>query len=139
MPTAIAISLDELLTHARPEGDCLIWTLAVNDRGYGVVRRGGRQHKAHRLIYELAVGPIPDGLVPDHTCRRRACVNWRHIELVTVTENNLRGEGACARNAAKDRCSNGHAFTDDNTYFHHRKNGSLRRQCRACARNRIRN
>jgi hypothetical protein len=37
--------------------------------GYGLVSVGGKQQRAHRVSYELFVGPIPTGLVLDHLCR----------------------------------------------------------------------
>ena len=42
---------------------------------------------AHRVAYELFVGPIPDGLELDHLCRRRNCINPDHLEAVTHAEN----------------------------------------------------
>jgi len=66
--------------------------------GYGVVRlkrENGRQPRkpAHRVAYEMLVGPIPEGLVMDHTCHNKACVNPDHLRPVTNKQNseNLSG------------------------------------------------
>lgn len=49
-------------------------------------------HMAHRLIYTMLIGEIPEGMVLDHLCRNRRCVNPHHLEPVTVKENTHRGE-----------------------------------------------
>lgn len=59
--------------------------------GYNKVSYQGKAWMVHRLIYTLMVGPIPDGLVLDHTCRDRACCNPKHLEPVTQKENTRRG------------------------------------------------
>lgn len=110
---------------------CWNWT-AAKTYGYGVMsfRGNGRQRtvRAHRVAYELLVGSIPAELVVDHLCRNRGCVNPEHMELVTIGENVLRGIGPTATNARASQCSNGHEYTESNTY--HRSDGG--RNCRAC-------
>lgn len=118
------------------EGGCWEWTGHVKSNGYGQVRVSGRKFNAHRFAYEALRGPIPDGLVIDHLCRRRNCVNPDHLEPVTTRTNVLRGEGPAARNARRTHCMQGHRFDAVNTYV--RPDGS--RTCRSCnnARNRHR-
>ena len=53
------------------------------DNGYG--RWRGRA--AHRVMYEMLVGPIPEGMELDHLCRFKACVNPAHLQPVTHAEN----------------------------------------------------
>jgi len=85
---------------------------------------------AHRFAYEALVGPIPEGLKLDHLCRNRACVNPDHTEPVTDRVNTLRGFGPTAMNARATHCSEGHEFTDENTYL----NQSGSRVCLTCMR-----
>lgn len=74
------------------DGGCWIWLAAVSIHGYGQFGlRNGMPTPAHRWSYQHFVGPIPDGLVIDHVCRRRDCVNPDHLEAVTQGENLRRG------------------------------------------------
>lgn len=77
---------------------CWEWQRGKNERGYGVIRVGGRTKKAHRCYYEKYVGEIPGGMTIDHLCRNRACVNPDHLEPVTQTENVRRGRAAKLKN-----------------------------------------
>ena len=122
-------------------GDCWLWTGSVARRrgGYGQFRlaSAGRKRmvKAHRVAYELLVGPIPEGLEPDHLCRNPRCVNPDHLEPVTHHENVLRGMSPSAQGARADHCIHDHPFDEANTYYRP-DNGT--RQCRTCARERMR-
>ena len=71
-------------------GDCWVWTGAKNNKGYGSVWVNGKKEGVHRLVYSQLAGPIPDGLHIDHICCTRECINPRHLEPVTATENNRR-------------------------------------------------
>lgn len=118
-----------------PNTGCWLWTGHVMAIGYGRIyysRTEGRNFKilAHRLVYEALVGPIPEGLVLDHKCRVRSCVNPDHLEPVTLVENILRGEGSPAQNSRKEQCDKGHFFVETNTYITP-STGS--RNCRTCA------
>jgi hypothetical protein len=113
-------------------GACRLWTGRLNRSGYGVTTVSGRSVLAHRWSYEHFVGPIPEGVEPDHLCRNRACVEPIHLELVTHRENVLRGKSVFAEHARKTHCSQGHEFTPENTY----RRGANGRGCREC--NRIR-
>lgn len=89
---------------AGPGGPCIRGGGWENGNGYIRVIRDGKRHYAHRLAYEDAFGVIPDGLVLDHLCRNRWCSNPRHLEPVTIAENNLRGTSPPAVNARKGVC-----------------------------------
>ena len=110
--------------------ECWLWTGSKDTPGYGRVQIDKKQVCAHRMAYELCVGPIPDGLELDHLCRVPLCVNPEHLEPVTRRENLLRGNTVPARRAAQTHCLRGHAFDEANTYVDARG----RRGCRACGR-----
>jgi hypothetical protein len=103
-----------------------LWIAGRHANGYGGIKVNGRYLKAHRVVYELLVGPIPDGLELDHLCRVRFCVNPSHLEPVTHLENVRRSP---IGNGAKTHCPQGHLYDEANTY---RRRG--RRECRTCHR-----
>lgn len=116
---------------------CWIWTGAQSGREgarYGRIFAGRRTtaghprgEPAHRVSYELAVGPIPDGLEIDHVCRVTLCVNPDHLEPVTRLENQRRGNAPMQAQRKQTHCKRGHALDDANTYVW----GGMRR-CRTC-------
>lgn len=71
--------------------ECWLWIAGLDHYGYGQFHLDRKVVKAHRLAYELVIGPIPVGLDIDHVCRVRRCVNPWHMELVTRGENVRRG------------------------------------------------
>jgi len=95
---------------------------------------GTRKVFAYRVTYEEFIGQIPDGLVPDHLCRRPACVNPWHLDPVPDRVNVARGAGPTAINARKEFCKNGHPLSGDNLRIE--TTGS--RRCRTCVRARQR-
>jgi hypothetical protein len=109
---------------------CWIWLKGKATDGYGQTWQHGRNIRAHRLYYERFKGSIPSGLVLDHLCRVKLCVNPDHLEAVTNGENVLRGEAIAARRARQTHCQHGHEFTPENTYISKRGH----RVCRACER-----
>lgn len=108
---------------------CWLWKASRYSTGYGCLMNKGGSWLAHRISYELNVGPIPEGLELDHLCRVRGCVNPAHLEPVTHRENGLRGVGQGALNARKTDCKRGHPLSGDNLYM---QNGT--RQCVTCRR-----
>ena len=112
----------------------------MNPTGYGYVKMRVatgvfKEVNAHRACYELKRGKVPDGLVLDHLCRVRRCLNPDHLEPVTRSENVRRGDCPAAvaasnkaRGAAITHCVHGHKYTKENTV--RTKEG--RRRCKSC-------
>jgi len=120
-----------------PEG-CWQWEGIIDrgrNRGYGVLFSPGgvgcKKQYAHRVSFMLHKGEIPKHLQIDHICRKRDCVNPSHLELVTVKENILRGEGLAAINSRKTHCINGHEYAPPNLYYT-KSSGVKYRRCREC-------
>lgn len=75
-----------------PMSGCWHWAAAWDSgNGYGKVSMDGKAMMAHRVVYEILVGPIPWGCVLDHKCRVRPCCNPAHLEPVSVGVNTYRG------------------------------------------------
>lgn len=71
-----------------PEAGCWLWTGDTGGRrGYGRMRVGGRQVRAHRLSWQLHRGAIPAGLCVCHRCDTPSCVNPDHLFLDTNEGN----------------------------------------------------
>lgn len=129
---------DRLFEKINKTDTCWLWTGYIKPTGYGAIKGPWPSTKnmhAHRATYELLVGPIPEGLVIDHLCRVRSCVNPEHLEPVTTWENLMRGETVYARNLAKTHCPQGHELTPDNCVKRPNKRG---RDCKTCHRDRER-
>ena len=114
-------------------GSCWLWLGAKNSSGYGQAKAlaVSSTRVAHRISWELRHGPIPAGLVIDHLCRNRACVNPLHLRVCTTREN-VMAPGSLSKpalNAVLTHCRYGHPFTPENTRV---KKGE--RVCRQCYR-----
>lgn len=111
-----------------PNG-CVEFATAPNVGGYRTlwVNQAGRKVFAHRLALVIQNGAdIPDGMVIDHLCRNRACVNPSHLEVVWQIDNMRRGESLAARTRRAEVCANGH----DPSNWREYPNGT--RVCREC-------
>lgn len=75
-----------------PDPGCWIYDTESGYATFDYTEDGERyRNAAHRLAYELEVGPIPEGLVLDHLCTNTRCVKPAHLEPVTTRENLERG------------------------------------------------
>jgi HNH endonuclease len=118
------------------ETGCWIWMgkISKDPRGYDPGGYGlfgidaNTTVQAHRFAYQELIGPIPDGLVIDHLCHVRLCVNPSHLEPVTQAENNRRSTRWQTKPPLVTHCKYGHEYTPENTYTP----SSGKRQCRTC-------
>lgn len=83
---------------------CWDWKSSIKPTGYGTTRVDGKTKSTHRIAYELAIGPIPDGLCVLHRCDNRRCCRPDHLFLGTKGDNN-RDASAKGRTALGDRNS----------------------------------
>lgn len=113
--------------HIQLTPSCWFWKGSKTCNGYGQMSFAGKRHLAHRFVYELLEGKIPETADLDHLCRNRNCVNPAHLDYVSRRDNLLRGT---LRNQNSDvtHCIRRHSFTVENTYL----TKDNRRQCRIC-------
>lgn len=112
---------------------CKIWEGDTFPNGYGRLYRDGKTLLAHRVAYEEANGPIPDGLFVLHHCDNPPCIEVSHLFLGT-NQDNARDMVEKGRNwqAKVTHCPHGHPYDDANTFI----DAQGKRHCLACQRNR---
>lgn len=91
------------------ENGCKIWTNYLDKDGYGSFYFFKKLRRAHRFSYFITHGEIPKGMVIDHVCKNRNCVEVTHLRLVTSKQNSLENSKSVgAINSQKTNCKFGH-------------------------------
>lgn len=132
------------LVSPEPNSGCWLWDSNTMPSGYGYFGLAAGKHvRAHRFAYEMMRGPIPEGMVLDHLCRMKCCVNPDHLEVVTPAENYRRAKPYLARgtnnfSGRKTECPRGHPYSPENTYNFTNSRGGPHRVCKTCQRMRYR-
>jgi HNH endonuclease len=110
------------------QSGCWVWTAASDGDGYGIFYLQGKNPRAHRVSLMLEGQELPDGMVVDHMCRNRGCVNPAHLRVVdrhtNVHENSL---APGHLNSLKTTCTRGHPLSGVNLVL-----DRGRRRCREC-------
>lgn len=78
---------DRLNARLDKSGDCWIWTGHKKASGHAQINRNGKHEYAHRIAWELANGPIPEGMQICHKCDNPPCCNPDHLFLGTQRDN----------------------------------------------------
>jgi hypothetical protein len=72
----------------KAESGCWNWASTLDRRKlYGKFWYAGEQVRAHRMSYQLFVGPIPDGAMVLHKCDNAKCVNPEHLYIGDQSRN----------------------------------------------------
>jgi len=113
---------------------CWLWTGHIGSGGYGRAFIRGSFWQAHRMAYEIFVGPVPTNYFLHHRCHNTRCCNPEHLKPVPQeanlsSDNVIRDPDRPKR--LKLRCKHGHEFTEANTKWSV-KNGKRYRVCRIC-------
>lgn len=66
--------------------ECWIWQGSLR-RGYGQIGWDGKNWFAHRVMWTLCHGEIPEGIFVLHHCDTPSCINPDHLFLGTPEDN----------------------------------------------------
>lgn len=118
-------------TIPEPNTGCILWEKTLNQYGYGQFTDSKRKTQtAHRAIWILHYGSIPEDKQINHKCDVRACVNIEHLYLGSQKDN-MQDKVKKGRSNAQliTHCPSGHEYDEANTIY---DNNGKHRRCRLC-------
>jgi hypothetical protein len=133
-------ALDRVLAKTVMTKDgCQVFTGSKRSDGYGQIGVGSRAdgsfrlERAHRVVWDALMGPIPDGHHIHHRCGRKDCVRLAHLEVASAEGHAAEGlwENNGAYNAVKTHCPAGHPYEQESER-------GVSRTCVTCQRERMR-
>jgi hypothetical protein len=71
--------LDNIYHRCKKVNGCLLWQGALDDSGYGIVRRGNKVRPVHHIVYTEETGIKVTNYYIKHSCGHRNCVTVSHM------------------------------------------------------------
>ncbi len=109
---------------------CWPWIAYTAPSGHGTFYAGGNSRLAHRIAYELFVGPLSNETDLHHRCENPTCVNPAHLDPLDSAEHRR----LHATRPFGGTCSKGHPWIEENLYRYKRRDGTNVRMCKTCQR-----
>jgi len=114
-----------------PKTGCWNFTGAWMAGGYGGIGIAtSKTALAHRVSYQLFVGPIPEDHDLHHKCENKRCINPDHLEPLTRLAHQIKTP-TTSRN--RTHCPKGHPLSGKNLVAYDLRTKNIRK-CRECRR-----